>query len=93
MANYLPKDRARMGALGRLGGVSSGEIGTLAVEPDENDWRCPSCHHFNSEKRRGCAKCNAFAPANGRLTRKALSGPRNIALKRLRVGMDSNQLF
>ena len=25
MANYLPKGRARMSALGRLGGISSGE--------------------------------------------------------------------
>jgi hypothetical protein len=38
----------------------------------EYDWRCPSCHHFNSEKRRACAKCKALAPMNGRLTRKAL---------------------
>jgi hypothetical protein len=38
----------------------------------DDDWRCPSCHHFNSEKRRACAKCKALAPANGRLTRKAL---------------------
>jgi hypothetical protein len=38
----------------------------------DNDWRCPSCHHFNSEKRWACAKCEALAPANGRLTRKAL---------------------
>jgi len=38
----------------------------------EYDWRCPHCHHFNSEKRRACAKCKALAPANGRLTRKAL---------------------
>jgi hypothetical protein len=38
----------------------------------DNDWRCPSCHHFNSEKRRACAKCNNVAPANGRITRRAL---------------------
>jgi hypothetical protein len=38
----------------------------------DNDWRCPSCHHFNSEKRRAGAKCKSVAPANGRLTRKAL---------------------
>ena len=38
----------------------------------DDDWRCPGCHHFNSEKRRTCAKCKAVAPRNGRLTRKAL---------------------
>jgi hypothetical protein len=38
----------------------------------DNDWRCSHCRHFNSEKRRACAKCKAVAPMNGRLTRKAL---------------------
>jgi hypothetical protein len=38
----------------------------------DNDWRCPHCHHFNSEKRRACAECKAVAPMNGRPTRKAL---------------------
>ena len=38
----------------------------------DTDWRCPGCHHFNSIKRRACAKCKAVAPANGRLTRAAL---------------------
>lgn len=38
----------------------------------DHDWRCPSCRHFNSEKRRACAKCKSLAPANGRLTRAAL---------------------
>jgi uncharacterized paraquat-inducible protein A len=38
----------------------------------DTDWRCPACHHFNSIKSRACAKCKAVAPANGRLTRKAL---------------------
>ena len=37
-----------------------------------NDWRCPNCRHFNSEKRRACIKCRSVAPANGRLTRRAL---------------------
>jgi len=36
------------------------------------DWRCPSCHRFNSIKCRACAKCKAVSPANGRLTRAAL---------------------
>src|SRR5712691_13170585 len=27
----------------------------------DNDWRCPNCHHFNSEKRRACVECNAVA--------------------------------
>jgi hypothetical protein len=108
MANYLPKGRARMSALGRLGGRCSGEtrrrnaftlkMASLfsvwytcqkggctneeiieALQPidargggHDDDWRCPSCHHFNSEKRRACAKCKAVAPMNGRLTRKAL---------------------
>jgi hypothetical protein len=38
----------------------------------DTDWRCPHCHHFNSIKRRACAKCKAFSPANGRLTRAVL---------------------
>jgi hypothetical protein len=38
----------------------------------DNDWRCPGCRHFNSEKRRACAKCKSLAPANGRRTRAAL---------------------
>jgi hypothetical protein len=38
----------------------------------ETDWRCPECHHFNSEKRRACATCNNVAPLNGRLNRKRL---------------------
>jgi hypothetical protein len=52
----------------------------------DSDWRCPhpECHHFNSEKRRMCAKCKALAPANGRLTRKALrertAGYRTLAI-------------
>jgi hypothetical protein len=37
-----------------------------------NDWRCPACYHFNSIKRRGCARCNKPGPFNGRLTRTAL---------------------
>jgi hypothetical protein len=38
----------------------------------DTDWRCPRCHHFNSTKRRACAKCSVPGPANGRLTRRAL---------------------
>jgi hypothetical protein len=38
----------------------------------DTDWRCPRCRHFNSIKRRACAKCNSVAPANGRRTRAAL---------------------
>ena len=37
----------------------------------ETDWRCPQCHHFNSEKRGSCAKC-ASVPGNRRPTRAAL---------------------
>lgn len=33
----------------------------------DTDWRCSQCRHFNSEKRRSCAKC-AYAPLNGRST-------------------------
>ena len=35
------------------------------------DWRCPQCRHRNSIKRRRCAECDAFALANGRITREA----------------------
>jgi hypothetical protein len=38
----------------------------------DTDWRCPCCRHFNSIKRRACAKCHSLGPANGRLTRAAL---------------------
>ena len=38
----------------------------------DKDWRCTHCHHFNSIKRRACAKCKAVSPKNGRLTRAAL---------------------
>jgi hypothetical protein len=34
----------------------------------DSDWRCPHCRHFNTIKRRMCAKCG-HTPANGRLTR------------------------
>ena len=37
----------------------------------ETDWRCPQCRHFNSIKRRMCAKCGQ-SPVKRRLTRKAL---------------------
>ena len=37
----------------------------------DNDWRCPTCRRFNSEKRRACAKCGSVALAIGRLTRRA----------------------
>ena len=60
------------------GGFANEEI-VEALEPldarggsHDDDWRCPSCRHFNSEKRRARAKCEAVAPMNGRRTRKAL---------------------
>jgi hypothetical protein len=39
----------------------------------DTDWRCPrrDCRHFNSIKRRLCAKCGG-TPANGRWTRARL---------------------
>jgi hypothetical protein len=60
------------------GGLTDEEIIEGLRRPDarggshEYDWRCPGCHHVNSEKRRMCAKCEAMAPENGRQTRKAL---------------------
>ena len=45
-----------MRAVGRRGGSH------------ETDWRCPQCHHFNSEKRASCAEC-ASVPGNGRISR------------------------
>ena len=110
MANYLPKGRDRMSALGKVGGTKSGEsrrdkaltldmyqailfrtcsweeFCTTTVEElverhlfrakrsggsHDNDWRCPTCRHFNSEKRRACAKCGSVVLAIGRVTRKA----------------------
>jgi hypothetical protein len=40
----------------------------------DTDWRCAkkNCRHFNSTKRRLCAKCQSPAPANGRLKRARL---------------------
>jgi len=37
----------------------------------DTDWRCPFCRHYNSTKRRSCAKCFR-TPANGRWTRARL---------------------
>ena len=37
----------------------------------DTDWRCPFCRHYNSIKRRSCAKC-FLTPANGRWTRARL---------------------
>jgi hypothetical protein len=113
MANYSPKGIERMRALGRVGGVKSGEArrnnagllcilraisnGPISAEEawistpaeiisraeqerkpncaggsHDLDWRCPHCRHFNSIKRRACAKCKAVSPKNGRLTRAEL---------------------
>ena len=38
----------------------------------ESDWRCPGCRAFNSIHRRACSTCECLAPANGRLTKRAL---------------------
>ena len=54
--------------------------GIAAEEPNrsggshDSDWRCvnPECRHFNSIKRRACAKCRTPGPWNGRMTRKRL---------------------
>ena len=50
----------------------------LAKQPNrsggshENDWRCATCRGFNSINSRSCSKCGSLAPANGRMTRRAL---------------------
>ena len=50
----------------------------LAKQPNrsggshDSDWRCATCLGFNSIKRRCCSKCGSLAPANGRITRRAL---------------------
>jgi thiol-disulfide isomerase/thioredoxin len=66
----LGKDMLR--AVSGEDGVKLLKRPNLSGGSHDNDWRCPSCHHFNSEKRRACAKCNNVAPANGRITRRAL---------------------
>ena len=38
----------------------------------DGDWRCAKCRGFNSIKSRSCSKCGSLAPANGRITRRAL---------------------
>src|SRR5579872_2015794 len=55
-------------------------VPVLPAEPNpsgcshDSDWRCvnPECRHFNSIKRRACAKCRMPGPRNGRWTRKRL---------------------
>jgi hypothetical protein len=58
------------------------EVLLAGVEPERRpnrsggshdlDWRCSAFHAFNSIQRRMCGKCQAPAPVNGRLTRRAL---------------------
>jgi len=43
----------------------------LSSGDHRTDWHCP-CGHFNSRKRRACAKCRVVAPKCGMLTRAAL---------------------
>jgi hypothetical protein len=76
--NALELRLIRMASLREITGCTWEEVLEAVRPPDlssgnhDTDWRCPTCHHFNSIKHWVCAKCFRMASRNGRLTRAAL---------------------